>query len=100
MSLGAIPLKLTVLWLWVGLLMSGLVLTSWERPCSVEVYFCIRQKNWVRRFLGPLLFFLLFPSFICRTLDFSGLMSWTNREVSVLNSAFTDMPNVLIVLNA
>lgn len=51
----------------------------------------------MRRFLGLSLF--VFPSFICRIVGFSSL-SWTNREVSVLNSAFTGMPNLLIALNA
>lgn len=51
----------------------------------------------MRRFLGLLMF--VFPSFICRIVGFSSL-NWTNREVSVLNSAFTGMPNLLIALNA
>lgn len=51
----------------------------------------------MRRFLGLSMF--VFPSFICRIVGFSSL-SWTNREVSVLNSAFTGMPNLLIALNA
>lgn len=77
--------------------MSWLELLSWER-LAVEVYLTQPKAEKLDEEVLGLLFF--FPSSVCRILGFSSFMSWTNREVSALISAFLNISlDLLIVLD-